>query len=422
MGLSVTLLQAREFLLKKHGLLGPTPFVGKEGLLSYVRQTGCVQYDPVDVCGKSHELAFLSRVQGFHRELLREALYEDRVLMDYWDKNMSLVLTEDWPYFEPRRQHYRQQTRSMQEVQKVKDTVLAHLERHGPTTSQQLPISGKVDWYWSETNLGRAALESLYFCGDLVIHHKQHTVRSYALAKDLLPPELLAAPCPLTDLADQQAWMALRRIGAVGLLWNRPSDAWLCIPEFTKPARDKAFARLEAEGAILPVQVEGFPIPFFIRSEDEPLLRSCQAPYKGKKKARFIAPLDCLLWDRKLVEALFSFSYKWEIYNPESKRRYSYYVLPVLYGNRFAGRVEPLCDRKKNTLVMKRFWAEPDFRLTPAFQAALEDTARQLADFHGLENLRFEDGFWHNTPRPDPFARGKKTPGQTAPEGKNGNE
>ncbi len=391
--------QARRFLLRKHGLLGPTPFSGKEGILAYVRQAGCVQYDPVDVCGKSHELAFLSRVEGFAPALLRELLYEDRLLMDFWDKNMSLVLTEEWPYFEPVRESYRQDVRSRDAIDAVADRVRAHLKAHGHASSQELPLEGKADWYWSQTALSRAALECLYFRGELVVHHKKGTVKSYALAEDCLPRELLSAPNPCQTSADQQAWQALRRIGAVGLLWNRASDAWLGMSGFTGQSRETAFGRLQREGAILPVQVEGLPAPLYLRREDQALLAACQKPFAGKKRVRFLAPLDCLMWDRKLIQALFDFSYKWEIYNPEAQRRFSYYVLPVLYGQRFAGRVEPLCDRKGKTLVMKRFWAEKGFPVTDAFRAALETEARRLADFHGLPLIRWEEGFWYNQPR-----------------------
>ncbi|MEA5015214.1 MAG: crosslink repair DNA glycosylase YcaQ family protein [Candidatus Limiplasma sp.] len=397
--------QAQRFLLKKHGLLGPTPFVGKDGALAYVRQTGCMQYDPVDVCGKSHELAFLSRVKGFAMEMLRELLYEDRVLMDFWDKNMSLVLTEEWPYFEPVREAYRQDIRSREAIEAVAERVRAHLREHGHASSQELPLEGKADWYWSSTALSRAALEGLYFRGELVIHHKKGTVKSYALAEDCLPKELLHTPNPCQTPEDQQAWQALRRIGAVGMLWNRASDAWLGISGFTSRAREAAFARLQREESISPVQVEGIPVPLYLRREDEALLASCAKPFSGKKQVRFLAPLDCLMWDRKLIQALFGFSYKWEIYNPESQRRFSYYVLPVLYGQRFAGRVEPLCDRKGKTLIMKRFWAEKGFPLTDAFRAALEEQARRLAGFHKLPLIRWEEGFWHNEPKEVSFRK-----------------
>ena len=394
--------QVRLFLLKKHGLIGKSPFSGPEGILRYVQQVGCVQYDPVDVCGKSHELAFLARIKDFTPDMLARLLYQDRKLIDYWDKNMSILSTEDWPYLEPTREHYRQALRSQKEIDSVKKEVLEHLRAQGPSSSKELPVKGRVDWYWAPSSLSRAALEALYFQGDLIIHHKRHTVKSYALAADFLPAELLSAPNPCQTLADTQVWQALRRIGAVGMLWNRASDAWLGIPGFNAKAREQAFTQLEKQNKILPLAVEGFAQPLYLQTQDLPLLQSCQLPQRIKKEARFLAPLDCLLWDRKLISALFGFDYTWEIYTPEVKRQYSYYVLPVLYGTKLVGRIEPICRRKEGVLQLKRFWPEKGFTHTSTFRRAVEKEAEKLAVFHALPALQWAEHFWPPDLRPLP--------------------
>jgi uncharacterized protein YcaQ len=92
--------QARQFMLLKHGLLGGCKFIGKAGALAFVRQAGCIQYDPIDICGRNAELTLQSRVRGFTKAMLDELLYKDRVLFDYPDKNLALIPAEDWPYFE----------------------------------------------------------------------------------------------------------------------------------------------------------------------------------------------------------------------------------------------------------------------------------------------------------------------------------
>lgn len=100
--------QARRFLLRRHGLLGGYRFEGKRGVLEFVKQEGCIQFDPVNVCGRSPELVLLSRVKAFTKQMLYELLYQDRVLIDYFDKNLSIFATEDWPYFECYRGQHRQ--------------------------------------------------------------------------------------------------------------------------------------------------------------------------------------------------------------------------------------------------------------------------------------------------------------------------
>ena len=107
----------------------------------------------------------------------------------------------------------------------------------------------------------------------------------------------------------------------------------------------------------------------------------------GPRTLRFLPPLDCMLWDRKLIAALFDFHYKWEIYTPEEQRRYGYYVLPVLCGERFVGRIEPVCDRRAGVLQIRHFWPEEDVRVNDRFLWALEDAAQTLCRYHELSRV-----------------------------------
>jgi len=385
--------QACRFLLVRNGLLGSNGLRGKEGVLAYIAQAGCVQYDPIDVCGKSHELALLSRVKGFSRELLDEMLYQDRTLIDFFDKNMCIMRTEDWPCLSFLRESFRRNSRSREAVEPVTEQILSLVHEKGFLSAQELDMKEKVDWSWNATSLGRAALETLYFRGDLVIHHKTGNQKSYALASDCLPGELLAKPAPFRHERERQMWQVMRRISAVGMLWNAPSDAWLGVEGLTAQARNEIFDVMLRTGRVVPVAVEGVSRPLFVLAGDMPLLGACHEPLASDRAARLLAPLDCMLWDRKLICELFGFSYKWEIYTPEEQRRYGYYVLPVLMGERFVGRVEPVCDRESGTLVVKRFWPEEGVRVNDRFLWALEDALQALSKFNSMKRLAWENGW-----------------------------
>ncbi|MDD4139934.1 MAG: crosslink repair DNA glycosylase YcaQ family protein, partial [Eubacteriales bacterium] len=223
----ITNQQARRFLLLKHGLIGPYRFYGKQGILDFVGQAGCIQFDPVDTCGKNAELVLQSRVKDFRKDQLYDLLYTDRDLFDYFDKNLAILRTEDWPHCCRIRVSYREGCRSHREVDAVRATIIERIRKQGPVCSADLEFDTKVAWFWQDTRLSRAALETLYFRGDLVVHHKEGTIKYYDLAERCLAPELLDAPDPFADDAAYAAWRVLRRIGSVGLLWNRASDAWL---------------------------------------------------------------------------------------------------------------------------------------------------------------------------------------------------
>lgn len=377
--------QARRFLLMKNGLLGSNGLRGKEGVLAYVRQAGCVQSDSVDLCGKSHELALLARVKGFTRDMLDELLYRDRALIDFFDKNMCILPVEDWPCLSFLRDGFRRRGSQRDAMEPLLEQTLRRVHEKGSLSAEE--VDGQ------ERTAIHAALEALYLRGDLVIHHKTGSVKSYALASDCLPQELLRQPCPFANGSERRMWQVMRRIGAVGMLWNAPSDAWLGVDGLSAQARGEVLSMLTRMGVIVPVMVEGLSQPLFILGEDMPLMQKCQLPVTAERRIRLLPPLDCMLWDRRLIYELFGFSYKWEIYTPENQRRYGAYVLPVLMGEGFVGRVEPVCDRQGDALIVRHFWPETGVRVSDRFLWALEDAMRELARFHGVSRLIWQEGW-----------------------------
>jgi len=369
-------------MLLKQGLIGGYKFSGKQGIIDFVRQAGCIQFDPIDVCGKNAELVLLSRVKGFTKQLLYSLLYEDRMLLDYFDKNLAIIETADWPYFRRYREAHKTGGRSFGEVNAVCGEIKNIIRQKGPVSSADIGFSDTVKWYWSDTKLSRAALETMYFRGDLVVHHKKRTVKYYDPTENCIAYELLNAPEPYPDELEYKKWRVLRRIGGVGLLWNKSSDAWLNIKELKSAERNEVFRQLIEEEKILEITVEGIKEKLFCLSTDRSLLEVVLQGTELKARCELIAPLDNMLWDRRLIKALFDFDYKWEIYTPEVQRKYGYYVLPLLYGEHFIGRVEAICDRKAKTLVLKNIWYEKGVKQTKKLKNAINDCICSLAAFN----------------------------------------
>ena len=142
--LTLTRGQAARFILRKQGLLGRYRFEGKEGALAYVRQAGCIQYDPVDVCGRNAELTLHARVKGFAKETLADLLYRDRLLVDYSDKELSIWPREDWPYFSAYRERSKAHGASFAGIPELEAQAVAYIREHGPVSSNTLPIGGTV--------------------------------------------------------------------------------------------------------------------------------------------------------------------------------------------------------------------------------------------------------------------------------------
>mgnify|MGYP004523605701 FL=1 len=323
--------QARRFILLKHGLLGKHIFIGKSGALEFIRQAGCIQFDPVDICGKNAELTLQSRVKGFKKEQLYELLYTDRKLFDYPDKQLSIIPVEDWPYFERFREAARIRLLQHPELQEHIGNMRAYIEKNGAVCSGDFKLGGKTDWYsainWSTGGtMARSVLEQMYSSGDLLIHHKKGARRYYDLAERHIPAEILNTPEPFPDEFSHQKWRVLRRIGAMGLIWDNASGAWLNIWGLTTETRHKIFNELVDEGTISKLKIEGLRSNFYFLTKDMPLIEQVLSDSEFEPRCELIAPLDPLMWDKKLIRTVFGFEYGWEIYTSPEKRKYGVYV------------------------------------------------------------------------------------------------
>lgn len=387
----ITKQQARQFILLKQGLIGPYRFIGKDGAYEYIRQAGCIQYDPVDVCGKNAELTLQSRVKGFKKTMLHELLYEDRKLVDYADKELSIWPAEDWPYFSSYRKQSLDLGETFEGLEELKEEAIEYIRENGPVCSDTLPIEGEIFWHssmhWSgnwdkKSPAARSVLEQLYTDGVLIIHHKKGSRKYYDLAERYLPKRLLEAENPCKDDEEFMKWRVLRRIGAVGLLWDKNSTAFLGL-YLKAEQRKQILSELMEESKICSVSVEGIKTLFYYQSEDDELMQMVlEGTADLKERMSFIAPLDPLMWDKALILALWDFKYSWEIYTPAVKRKYGYYTLPIIFGDRFVGRIEAVPDRKNGILSVKGLWWEDDVRVTKKLNNALERTLKNFADFN----------------------------------------
>jgi len=384
--------EARRFLLAHQGLLPPRSLEGEAGALAYLRRVRCVQFDPLDVVGRNPDLVLQSRVRGYRREMLEGLLYRRHRLVDGWDKQMSVWPVEDWPGFHRERREARaRHDRAGSSTHAVVPGVRTAFEERGPLSSIDVEHEDKVDWPWGPARVARAAMESMWWWGELVVCRRVHSRKVYDLAARRLPSRILDAPDPHPSLAAHHEWRVKRRLRGVGLLWNRSGDAWLGFPGVKSPERTAALGRLRARGEVLAVGIEGLREPVYVAREDAPLLREVRRGGGGANPgcdtggAAILAPLDNLLWDRRLVRPLFGFDYVWEVYKPEPERRFGYYVLPVLCGDRFVARFEPGCD--DGALVVRRWWWEDGVRPDARLRAALRRCFREFRAYLGAPEI-----------------------------------
>ena len=382
---------ARRYLVLRHFLAPPRSLPAEPGSVMRVfDRLGSVQFDPLDIAGRNHDLVLNARVNGYRRQWTDDLLYRDRTLYETYNKGLSLVPTSELPWYrvswDLNRERF--EKAAFQEHEALVSELLERIQSRGPLTSADVPARAAIEWFWRPTNQVRAILEALALAGILGIARRDGNRRVYDLVERLFPPDLLAERQPIDE---QRRHKLLSRYRAHGLLGPAGSgEVWLG----TGPrAVDRPPQRqlLVAEGKLAAVQIEGRREVRHIPAEDEHFLDQAERelaagepPGGVPPQVAFIAPLDPLVWDRRLLRDLFAFDYLWEVYVPEAKRRWGYYVLPVLYGDRFVGRIEPRIDRKAGVLRVLGLWWEKgisprrDGDLRRALNSALE-AHRQFA-------------------------------------------
>lgn len=387
--IQMSVREAQEYLIVCHGLDSYRP-MDKSGILAFFDRAGCVQYDPLDVVGRNPDLVLQSRFRGFHRQDLQEMLYKDRTLMDAWDKERAIYQTTDWPCFrrirkeQERVQRYMLMRRNQSEALSYTDAILEELHSRGPLQAREIDLGDCNKARWGHRKISGAVMEYMFSAGVLGIVEKNGSQRRYDVIEHLIPEEILKAPDPFKTDDDFLCWYFKRRIQSVGMLWARAGGGWNGHFLEDKPLRARVLSLLLEKNEIVPCSVEGIAEPLYICRED--------AEKMGRKPhydeaIHILAPLDNILWDRLLIKRLFHFDYSWEVYIPVAKRKFGYYVLPVLYQGRFVARFEPDLYRGEDTFQIKQWWWEQGAPVTPELLDACKKGLGFFAEYLQANNI-----------------------------------
>ncbi len=368
---------ARRYLAHHHLLAPPRSLPAEPGsVMRVIDRLGSLQFDPLEVAGRNHDLVLLARVAGYRRAWTDGLLYRDRVLYETYNKMFSLVPTAELPYYRHSwdRIRARHEQSSFDEHAPLVEELLGRIRESGPLSSTDFEPRAAIDWYWRPTNQVRALLEALAEAGIISIARREGNRRVYDLTERLFPEALLAQRPPEHE---QRLHKLRSRYQANGLLGATGEYALWAGTALSTPHRHELRAELEARGEIVPVSVEGLRGHRYVPAASVPLLDAAEAevaaegepthswavgrPAGREPGVALLAPLDPLAWERDLLLRLYGFDYRWEVYVPLHKRRWGYYVLPLLYGDRLVGRVEPRIDRKAKALRILDFWWEAGF-------------------------------------------------------------
>jgi uncharacterized protein YcaQ len=397
--LTISRAVARRFLAIRHFLAPPRSLPAEPAsVMTVIDRLGSLQFDPLEVAGRNHDLVLLARIDGYQRAWTDALLYQERALFEAYNKGLSILPVSELPYHRITwdRSRIRHDGEAFDEHAPLVEELLERIRTKGPLGPGEVGPRAAIDWYWRPTNQVRALLEALAEAGILGLARRDGNRRIYDLAERLFPKELLAER---REPRDQFRHKLLSRYRGHGLLGTSGSaELWLGTSprvrtsygleggvSFGAVGRGELLAELVEAGDLLAVEIEGVRGRRFIVTEEFQILTAAEAEVTGGSDpggadpgVAFLAPLDPFVWDRDFLRRCYGFDYVWEVYVPAPKRRWGYYVLPILFGDRLVGRIEPRIDRRGDKLRVLNAWWEDGFdpladeRFVPALAGALD--------------------------------------------------
>ena len=342
-----------------------------------------LQIDSVNVVVRSHYLPLFARLGSYDRGLLDDRSFGtgQRELFECWAHEASFVPLALHPLTRWRHARARagdgiysgMDTFAREEAGYLK-SVIKHIEAKGPTRARDLPDGGKGSGGWWGWSKGKMALETLFDHGLVTTSRRDGFERIYDIPERVIPADVLARETP----PEREVFRQLMAMGGAALGIGTEIDLR---DYFRLPVADAktALADCLADGSLIEVEVKGWKAPAYMH-------RDAKRPREAGGIA-LLSPFDPLVWNRERAERLFGFHYRIELYTPQEKRKFGYYVLPFLHHDRMAGRLCLKADRENNALLVNASYHEAD--ADPAETArALAPELRLMAEWLGLAEVK----------------------------------
>ncbi len=418
---------ARRLVLGRQGLWPGRRYAGKQGVAEAIRASECVQVDTISTIARSHDLTLWSRVADYDARWLNELCYGDRLFFDF-GTILMIYPAQHLIYFQAIMQRLRKRLADVSpEAQAVRRHVLDEIARRGPLANRDFADRKRIPGGFNMVKDTSSALYHLYLGGHVMTHSRRNFERVYDLASNLKHDSggdvnavavsfdgaqtADAAPSLSPDEAQTERFFALKAMRDLGLASGAQWARRVTIMQHERANARRAHAclnKLVGEGVLAAVGIEGLKETYYLPLEDYDLLDTLEqggvparwkplpevsSPATTNEEVNFLAPLDNVIWDRVRLKELFDFDYVWEVYKPAHARKWGYYTLPILFGDRFVGRIAPRLDRKTRTLHIEGFWLEEADTTAqaqaanPVFEQALNAGLTRFARFHDAAYL-----------------------------------
>lgn len=390
---------ARRLAITKQHLAGerfePTP----EGIYRTVQELGCLQLDPLSTVSRSHTLVVFSRVGPYNISDIDKLIYQDKKLFEYWAHAASIVLTEDYPLHHLRMRTYaktadpwHQRIAEWINANKgLRDNIMRTIKRDGPVSSRVLSESGFAPKSWvssgwtSDRNVSRM-LDFLWMQGKIMVAQRQGLNKFWDLSERVLPEWTPREKLSEREIVTRAAGRSLKSLG-VGT--EKQISQHFISGRY--PELRARLGELERAGELERVEVSDkhgtWKGIWYLHSADIALAEKMEREFEGRTV--LLSPFDNLVRDRVRNIQFWNFDYKIEIYTPQAKRKFGYYVLPILHNDQLIGRIDPKMDRAQGILHINAVHAEPNAPRDYKTARAVRDAIDELGDFLGAAEIRY---------------------------------
>ena len=399
--MKITRETARRLMIEKQRFGPRRKPVRKEDILETVSALGCIQIDTINVIERAHYVTLWSRLGPYDKSQLDELAYRDKKLFEYWAHAASYVPMKDYRYFiRPMKMREEEMPERLKRWggragivdPKILDEVLEKIREEGPLATKDFehkrtaPSRGWWDW-----KPAKVALEVLYGAGLLMVSHRENFQRHYDLTDNVLQSGVDTEEPPEEE---RIKFYITRTMNALGLVKSKDVRGYFTpsYARYRKYSRElpSLLEEMNRDGEAIRYEVEDEKLPYFCLPEDADMLENDDSS-PGYEGVNLLNPFDNSLWDKKRVKTLFDFEAKLEAYTPAAQRKYGYYYLAILDGDRLVGRIIPKMDRKKHTLIINSIWHEPWFQPEEAFEDAFARTLESFAEFNEADEIELAE-------------------------------
>lgn len=379
-----------------------------EGIYQTVRDIGCLQLDPLQTVARSHTLVVFSRVGPYNVADLDKLIYHEKKLFEYWAHAASHVLTEDYPIHHLRMREYAKTNEAwhiriaewINANKKLRDTILREIKRNGPLSSRVLTEMGEAPKTWvssgwtNDRNVSRM-IDFLWMQGKIMVAKREGLNKFWDLSERVLPEWTPREKLSEREIVTRAAQTSLKALG-VGTerhisqhyIHGRYPNLRERLNELERAGEIERVEIRETKNGKRETRDEKWKGEWFVHCSDIPLIEKLE---RGEFQGRtvLLSPFDNLVRDRVRNIQFWNFDYKIEIYTPQAKRKYGYYVLPILHNDQLLGRIDPKMDRAQGVLNVNAVHLEPNAPRDLKTARAVREAIEELAEFLNATEIRY---------------------------------